>query len=54
MEGLLEAADGGVGLGPEDPVDLQAFARVAGQVAELALLLDPADGIALAALAPAD
>src|SRR5258708_3866081 len=42
VQGLLEAADGGLGLGPEDPVDLQAFARVAGLVAELELLLDPA------------
>ena len=48
-EGLLEAANGGVGIGPEDPVDLQALARVTGQVAELELLLNPADGVALAA-----
>jgi len=54
VEGLLEAADGGVGLGPEDPVDLRALARVAGQVAELELLLDPADGVALAALLDRD
>jgi hypothetical protein len=54
VQGLLEAADSGVGLGPEDPVDLQAFARVAGQVAELELLLDPADGVALAALPDRD
>ena len=44
VEGLLEAADGGVGLGPEDPVDLQALVWVAGQVAELELLLDPRTG----------
>src|SRR5207302_4658687 len=54
VQGLLEAADGGVGLGPEDPVDPQARARVAGQVAELELLLDPADGVALAALPDRD
>src|SRR5205807_2070810 len=49
VEGLLEGADRGFGLGPEDPVDLQALVRVAGQVAELELLLDPTDCIALAA-----
>src|SRR5690348_2120190 len=54
VQGLLEAADGGVGLWPEDPVDLQALIRVAGQVAELELLLDPADGVALAALLDRD
>jgi hypothetical protein len=54
VEGLLEAPDGGVGLGAEDPVDLQAFAGVAGEVAELELLLDPPDGVALAALLDGD
>src|SRR5262245_49806892 len=54
VQGLLEAADGRVGLGTEDPVDLEALAGVAGQVAELELLLDPADGVAQAALAHGD
>src|SRR6185312_12651337 len=44
VECLLEAADGGVSLGPEDPVDLHALARVPRLVAELELLLEPADG----------
>src|SRR4051794_1351029 len=48
-EGLLEAPDGLVGLGPEDPVDLDALRRIAGQVAELELHLDAADGVAGAA-----
>jgi hypothetical protein len=51
VEGLLEAADGGVGLGAEDFVDRQSLAGVAGQVAELELLLDPADGVAPGCLA---
>jgi hypothetical protein len=54
VQGLLEAADGGVGLGPEDPVDGQARVRVAGQVAELELLLHPADRVALTALPDRD
>src|SRR6266487_947542 len=36
------------------PVDGQALARVAGQVAELELLLHPADGVALTALPDRD
>src|ERR1700749_1558607 len=54
VHGLLEAADGGVRFGPEDPVDLQALARVAGQVAELELLLEPAHSVTLAALLDRD
>src|SRR6185437_13288254 len=50
VECLLEAADGGVSLGPEDPVDLHALARVPRLVAELELLLHAADGVALVAL----
>jgi len=49
VERLLEGAHRGLGLRAEDPVDLQALARVAGQVAELELLLDPANGVAGAA-----
>src|SRR5215211_6730700 len=54
VQGVLEAPHGGVGLGAEDPVDSQARSRVAGQVAELELLLDPAHGVALAALLDRD
>src|SRR6266542_4194138 len=49
VERLLEGAHRGLGLRAEDPVDLQALARVAGQVAELELLLHPANGVAGAA-----
>src|SRR5580704_5953037 len=41
-ERLLEGAHRGSGLGPEDPVDRQALARIAGQVTELEFLLDAA------------
>src|SRR5919198_4855329 len=54
MEGLLEAADRGVGLRAEDPVDRQTLARIAGQVAELELLLHPTDRVAGAALLDRD
>src|SRR5205823_11637684 len=50
-DGVLEPAYRGVGLGAEDTVDLQALARVAGQVTELELLLDATDGVSLATLA---
>src|SRR5512132_30974 len=54
VQGLLEAPHGGVGLGTEDPVDLEPLARVAGQVPELELLLHPAHRVPLAALLDRD
>jgi tetratricopeptide (TPR) repeat protein len=54
VQGPLEVADGGVGLGAEDAVDLEALAGVAGQVAELELLLHPAYRVPLASLLDRD
>ena len=42
-EGPLEAGHRRPGLGPDDPVDRQAQARIVGQVAEPEFLLDPGD-----------
>src|SRR3954453_18199061 len=54
VEGVLEAAHGRVGLRPEDPVDLNALRRIAGEVAELELDLHAADGVAGAPAAHRD
>jgi hypothetical protein len=54
LQGLLEAADRGVGLEAEDPVDLQSLVGVAGEVAELELLLDRPHRVPLAPLPDLD
>ena len=49
-EGLLKTAHRGVRDRSEDPVDLRPVAGIAGQVAELELLLHAFDRVALASL----
>src|SRR6188472_160166 len=53
-ERLLKAAHRGVGLRTEDAIDRESLGGVAGEVAELELLLHAADGVALAALVHLD
>ena len=47
--GQLTCAHRGLGLRPEDAVDLRSLARVAGEIAELELLLQAPHRVALAA-----
>src|SRR5690349_684935 len=50
----LEVADRGFGRRAEDPVDLHAVRRAAGEIAEPEFLLNPADGVAFVAPAYLD